>query len=49
MRQLEYTMFISNKRTSFHLWRKENLVRHQKVSIYYENDSRLKRKPRGQL
>ena len=33
-------MFISNKRTSVHLWRKENLVKHQKVSKYYENDCR---------
>ena len=32
MRQLVYTMFISNNRASFHLWWKENLVKHQKVS-----------------
>ena len=31
-----YTMFISNNRASFHLWWKENLVKHQKVSKYYE-------------
>ena len=31
-------MFISNNRASFHLWCKENLVKHQKVSKYYEND-----------
>ena len=31
-------MFISNIRPSFHLWRKENLVKHQKVSKYYETD-----------
>ena len=31
-------MFISNNRPSFHLWRKENLVKHQKVSKVYEND-----------
>ena len=31
-------MFISNNRASFHLWWKENLVKHQKVSKYYEND-----------
>ena len=36
--QLVYTMFISNNRASFHLWWKENLVKHQKVSKYYEND-----------
>ena len=33
MRQLVYTMFISNNRTSFHLWRKENFLKHQKVKI----------------
>ena len=38
MRQLVYTMFISNSHASFHLWLKENLVKHQKVSKYYEND-----------
>ena len=31
-------MFISNHRATFHLWRKENLLRHQKVLNYYEND-----------
>ena len=31
-------MFISNNRASFHLWRKENLVKQQKVSKYYAND-----------
>ena len=38
MRQLGNTVFISNNRASFHLWWKENLVKHQKVSKYYEND-----------
>ena len=38
MRQLVYIMFISNNRTSFHLWWKENLVKHPKVSKYYEAD-----------
>ena len=38
MGQLVYTMFISNNCTLFHLWRKENLVKHQKVSKYYETD-----------
>ena len=33
-------MFISNNRASFHFWGKENLVKHQKVSKYYENDCR---------
>ena len=41
MKQLAYTMFISNNRASFHLWSKENLVKHQRVSKYYENDCRL--------
>ena len=36
MRQLVYTMFITNNCTLFHLWWKENLVKHQKVSKYYE-------------
>ena len=38
VRQLVCTMFISNNRLSFHLWRKENLVKHRKVSKYYETD-----------
>ena len=36
MRQFVYTMFISNNRASSHLLWKENLVKHQKVSKYYE-------------
>ena len=35
--KLVYTIFISNNRASFHLWGKESLVKHQKVSKY-END-----------
>ena len=31
-------MFISNKTTPFHLWGKENLVKHQKVPKYYKID-----------
>ena len=31
MRQLVYTMFITNNHTSFHLWWKENLIKYQKV------------------
>ena len=38
MKQLVYTMFIGNNRPSFHLWWKENLVKHWKVSKYYETD-----------
>ena len=41
MRQLVYTMFINNNGAWFHLWRKENLVKHQKDSKHYENDCRL--------
>ena len=40
MRELIYTMFINNNLASFHLWWKENLVKHQRVSKYYENDCR---------
>ena len=29
---------MSNNRPSFHSWRRENLVKHKKVSKYYEND-----------
>ena len=35
-------MFISNNRPWFYLWRKENLVKHQKVSKYYETDCSYK-------
>ena len=38
MRQLVYTMFITNNYNSFLLWQKENLVKHQKVSKYYDQD-----------
>ena len=38
VRQLVYAMFISNNRPSFHLWWKENLVKHRKVWKYYETD-----------
>ena len=40
-------MFISNNRPSFHLWGKENLVKHQKVSKYYENDCRYTKQYRS--
>ena len=40
MRQLVYTMSIRNNRASFDLWWKENLVKRQKVSKYYENGIR---------
>ena len=38
MRQLVYTIFISNNCPSFHLGWKKNLVKHRKVSKYYETD-----------
>ena len=38
MRQLVYTVFISRNHELLHLWSKENLVKHQKVSKHYEND-----------
>ena len=37
-RKLVYAMFISDNRTSFHLWWKDNLAKHQKVLKYYETD-----------
>ena len=41
LRQLVYTMFIGNDHPSFHFWWIENLVKHWKVSKYYETDCRL--------
>ena len=38
MRQLVYTTFITNNHDSFQLWRRENLVKHQKVSKHYDQD-----------
>ena len=35
-------MFISNNHALLHFWCKENLVKHQKVSKYYENDCSYK-------
>ena len=40
MRQLVYILFITNNCASFHLWWKENLVKHQKVLQYYFHDRR---------
>ena len=31
-------MFITNNPTSFHLWLKEGLAKHQNVSNYYDYD-----------
>ena len=33
-----YSMLISSSGTSFHLWGRKKLEKHQKVSKYYEND-----------
>ena len=38
MRQLVYTVFITNNYALFHLWWKENSLNYQKVSKYYEHD-----------
>ena len=38
MRQLVYTMFITNNHASFHLWREENLLKYQNVSKYNGHD-----------
>ena len=32
--------YVTNNHASFHLWWKENLLNHQKVSKYYEHDCR---------
>ena len=40
MSQLIYTMFISNNQALFHLWWKQNLVKHKKISKCYQNDFR---------
>ena len=40
VRQLVHNQFITNNNSSFHLWWKENLLNYQKVSKYYEHDSR---------
>ena len=42
MSQIVYIMFITNSRALFQLWRKENLVKHQKVSKYCENENIMK-------
>ena len=42
MRQLVNTVFISNNCPSFHLWWKENFVKHRKVSKYCETDCGLR-------
>ena len=38
MRQLIYSMFITNNHDSFHLWWHQNFVKHQNVSKYYGQD-----------
>ena len=37
-RQHVYTIMITNHYVSFHLWWKENFVKRQKVSKYYDYD-----------
>ena len=43
VRQLEYTMFISNDLGRFYLRFKENLAKHLKVSTYYGNCYQVRR------
>ena len=31
-------MFITNNHATLHLWCRENLVKHQKLSKYYDQD-----------
>ena len=38
VRQIVYTMFITNNHASLHLWWKEILVKYQKISKYYVHD-----------
>ena len=38
MKQLVYTIFITNNRVSFHLWQNESLIKYQKVLKYYDHD-----------
>ena len=38
---------ITNNHASFHLWLKENLLNHQKVTKYYELDCRVHKKSLG--
>ena len=45
MRQLVYTMFITNNYISLHLWWKENLVIQQNISKYYEHSCRIQFTP----
>ena len=42
MTQLLHTLFITNNRASFHLWWKENLIKHQKVPQHYFYDCSYK-------
>ena len=36
--------FITNNQASFHLWRKENLIKHKKFSKYYDHGCRSRSK-----
>ena len=38
MRQLIYTMFITNNHALFYLWWKENLAKHHEVSKNFDHD-----------
>ena len=43
MRQLVYTMFITNNHDSFHLCRHKNFLKHQNVSKYYDQIAEIKK------
>ena len=43
------TMFIRNNCVSFHLFQKENLLKHQKVSKYYKSGCRGKLRALAEL
>ena len=44
VRYLLHTMFITKNHALIHLWWKENLATHQKVSKSYSHDCRIRRK-----
>ena len=41
VKELVYTMFITKNRALFHFQWRRNLLQHQKVSKYYENNRRF--------
>ena len=49
VRQLVYSMFISNNSDSLHFWWQEHLVKHEKVLKHFENGGVQKRISRIRL